>query len=142
MLQPVLVSSVLLSCLITLSDAQLVINGVVQEDLFYYGQSPAVYPSPLTNASGPWSDAIDQARGLVSQMSLEEMVNITGGFINSTNGCGGNIPGNERLGFPGMCLQDGADGVRETDFVNGYASGIHVGARYVYSDVIIRIRPC
>ena len=36
----------------------------------------------------------------------------------------------ERLGFAGMCLQDAGNGVRNTDFVSSFASGIHVGASW------------
>jgi len=54
---------------------------------------------------------------------------LTFGIVTTTNGCSGNIPGVPRLGFPGLCLQDAGDGVRDSDFVNGYASGISVGAR-------------
>jgi beta-glucosidase len=55
--------------------------------------------------------------------------NLTFGISSTTNGCSGNIPAIERLGFLGLCLQDAGNGVRGTDFVNGYPSGIHVGAR-------------
>jgi hypothetical protein len=65
--------------------------------------------------------------------SVEEKSNLTYGTTSDTNGCSGNIPPIERLGFPGMCLQDAGNGVRGTDFVNGYPSGIHVGARYTRS---------
>lgn len=108
---------------------EVIINGVVQQDVFFYGQSPPVYPSPDAEGDGRWGDALSSARAIVARMTLEEKVNITGGFTNFTNGCGGNIPAIDRLNFPGMCLQDGPNGVRETDFVNGYAVGIHVGAR-------------
>lgn len=108
---------------------EVIINGVVQQDVFFYGQSPPVYPSPDAEGDGRWGDALSSARAIVARMTLEEKVNITGGFSNVTNGCGGNIPAINRLNFPGMCLQDGPNGVRETDFVNGYAVGIHVGAR-------------
>lgn len=41
-----------------------------------------------------------------------------------------NIPPLTRLGFPGMCLQDSGNSVRGTDFVNGWPSGLHVGASW------------
>ncbi|KAJ9653965.1 hypothetical protein H2201_009071, partial [Coniosporium apollinis] len=109
---------------------EVIINGVVQQDVFFYGQSPPVYPSPDAEGDGRWGDALSSARAIVARMTLEEKVNITGGFTNFTNGCGGNIPAIDRLNFPGMCLQDGPNGVRGTDFVNGYAVGIHVGASW------------
>lgn len=54
---------------------------------------------------------------------------MTGGRTSLT-GCSGEIQPVERLGFPGMCLSDAGNGVRGTDFVNAYASGLSVGARY------------
>ncbi|KAF5258060.1 hypothetical protein FOXYS1_11387 [Fusarium oxysporum] len=36
----------------------------------------------------------------------------------------------QRLGFPGMCLSDGPNGLREVEAVNGYASAITVGAAW------------
>jgi beta-glucosidase len=45
-------------------------------------------------------------------------------------GCAGNIPAISRLGFPGLCLMDAGQGLRGTDFVSGWPSGIHVGASW------------
>lgn len=56
---------------------------------------------------------------------------MTAGIEVLTTGCSGQIPAIEHVGFPGMCLQDAGNGVRGTDFVNAYASGLHVGARFV-----------
>ncbi|KAL4866501.1 hypothetical protein BDV12DRAFT_187361 [Aspergillus spectabilis] len=83
----------------------------------------------MTGAGG-WEQALLQAQSLVSQMILEEKVSLTGGSRNSTSKYGGNIPAISRLGFPGMCLQDGPSGVRGTELVNGYPSGIHLGASW------------
>ena len=105
----------------------------VLDDTYFYGQSPPVYPSPEVSGTGEWADAYSKARAFVAQMTLDEKVNITGGYRNTTSGCGGNIPAITRLGFDGMCLMDGPNGVRSVDFVNGYPSGIHAGARYVYT---------
>lgn len=73
---------------------------------------------------------------MVGEMTLEEKVSLTGG-VRSTNGCAGTIPGIRRLDFPGMCLHDAGQGVRNADFVNAYPAGIHVGARYVDSAVAL-----
>jgi beta-glucosidase len=54
---------------------------------------------------------------------------MTYGTSSVKNGCSGNIPAIERLRFPGLCLSDAGNGLRGTDFVNSYPSGIHVGAR-------------
>lgn len=55
-------------------------------------------------------------------------VSLTGG-VDLGTGCSGSIAPIERLGFPGMCLSDAGNGLRGTDFVNSYPSGIHVGTR-------------
>lgn len=105
-------------------------SALVWDDTYFYGQSPPVYPTPNMSGAGSWGHALSKAQHLVSQMSLEEKVSLTGGSKDSRNGCGGNIPAIDRLGFPGMCLQDGPNGIKGVELVNGYPSGIHVGARY------------
>lgn len=52
------------------------------------------------------------------------------GGSQSGNGCSGSTASISRLGFPGFCLNDAGNGVRATDFVNAYASGISVGASW------------
>ncbi|KAH6900622.1 glycoside hydrolase family 3 protein [Thelonectria olida] len=102
---------------------------VITEDVYFYGQSPPVYPSPEIAKRGDWAAAYTKAKALVSQLTLEEKVNITGG-ITPSNGCGGAITAIERVGFPGLCLSDAGNGLRGTDFVSSYASGLHVGASW------------
>lgn len=62
-------------------------------------------------------------------MTIEERANITRGY-RSDNVCAGNTGSVPRLGWPGMCVHDAGNGVRATDMVNSYASGIHVGASW------------
>jgi beta-glucosidase len=104
-------------------------TGVITQDTVFYGQSPPHYPSPQVANNGLFAESVVKAKLLVGKMTLEEKVNLTGGVTNPTNGCGGNIPAVARLGFPGLCLTDGPTGVRGQDLVNGYAAGIHTGAR-------------
>lgn len=59
---------------------------------------------------------------------MRKQVSLTGG-VDLKSGCSGSIPGIPRLNFPGMCLNDAGNGVRATDNVSGFASGIGVGAR-------------
>jgi len=63
-------------------------------------------------------------------MTLDEKANITRGFASTSNVCSGNTGTVPRLNWPGMCLQDAGNGVRATDFVNSYPSGIHAGASW------------
>lgn len=101
----------------------------ITNDTFFYGQSPPVYPSPQIQGLGDWAAAYNQAQAFVAQLTIEEKTNLTGGYAGE-NGCSGNIYAIDRLGFPGLCVTDAGNGVRATDFVNGYASGIHVGASW------------
>ncbi|KAK5175113.1 uncharacterized protein LTR77_000250 [Saxophila tyrrhenica] len=82
------------------------------------------------SGSGGWEESYQVAKDLVSRMTNDEKNNITYGYASTTNGCSGNIPSLERLGFPGLCLSDSGNGVRGTDGVNGYPSGLHMGATW------------
>ena len=103
-------------------------NGTITNDTYFYGQSPPVYPSPEMTGGDAWAAAYKKAKTMVAQMTLEEKVNLTGG-VDLQTGCSGSIYPIERLKFPGMCVSDAGNGLRNTDFVNSYPSGIHVGAR-------------
>lgn len=76
-----------------------------------------------------WTSAYKKAEALVSQMTVEEMNGLTYGIPSST-GCVGLSGRVERLGFPGLCLQDAGNGVRSVDGASSFASGIHVGASW------------
>jgi beta-glucosidase len=99
----------------------------ITSDTYFYGQSPLV-TAPDATGNGGWEAAYQKAKAFVAQLTIEEKVNLTAGY-SASNGCSGNIPPISRLGFTGMCLSDAGNGVRATDFVNGYPSGIHIGAR-------------
>ncbi|KAL7802569.1 glycoside hydrolase family 3 protein [Trichoderma afarasin] len=102
---------------------------VITDDSHFYGQSPPVYPSPEMVGGNEWEAAFQKAKALVGKMTLEEKVNLTAGVtVEST--CSGFIPAVKRLKFPGMCLSDAGNGLRNTDFVSGFPSGIHVGASW------------
>ena len=79
--------------------------------------------------SPSWAAAHAKAVALVSQMTLEEKANITVGYSPLT-GCSGETGSVPRLNWPGLCLSDAGNGLRATDFVNGWPSGIHVGASW------------
>lgn len=63
-------------------------------------------------------------------MTLEEKVNITRGFPDEDNTCAGNTGSVPRLGWQGLCLMDAGNGVRATDMVSAWPSGLHVGASW------------
>lgn len=63
-------------------------------------------------------------------MTNEEKQNLTFGFSSTTNGCSGTSGSALRVGFPGLCLNDGPAGVRGTELVSGFASGVHVAASW------------
>ncbi|KAI0376943.1 glycoside hydrolase family 3 protein [Hypomontagnella monticulosa] len=120
----------LVSCLLA-SAAVRGIGGqaIITNDSDFFGQSPPVYPSPEAPGLGSWEAAYKKAKSLVEQMTIEEKVNLTTGYA-APNGCGGNIYPIPRLGFPGLCLSDAGNGLRGTDFVSSWPSGIHVGASW------------
>ncbi|CEJ80376.1 Putative Glycoside hydrolase family 3 [[Torrubiella] hemipterigena] len=91
--------------------------------------SPPVYPTPEGKGQGPWAEAYQNAKALVSQMTLDEKVNITRGF-KGDNICAGNTGSVPRLGWPGMCVHDAGNGVRAAELVNSYPSANHVGASW------------
>ncbi|RDW92620.1 beta-glucosidase-9 [Coleophoma crateriformis] len=102
---------------------------VITSDTFFYGQSPPVYPAPPMPGVGSWSAAYNKAKALVAQMTLEEQANITVGYA-STSVCSGVTGSVPRLGWDGLCLSDAGNGVRSTELVNGWPSGLHVGASW------------
>ncbi|RYP50569.1 hypothetical protein DL768_003965 [Monosporascus sp. mg162] len=109
---------------------------LITDDAYFYGQSEPVYPSPAMTGAGPWADAFSRAVAFVEQLTVEEKVSLASGIRSSTgssgtlNGCSGNIAAIPRLNFSGLCLSDAGQGVRATDFVSGFPSGIHVGASW------------
>ncbi|KAJ4121691.1 hypothetical protein NW760_005409 [Fusarium oxysporum] len=99
-------------------------------DASFYGLSPPVYPTPQIKGLDAWGHAYLKAKKVVDRLTLEEKINITYGPPVALNGCAGIISSIKRVGFPGLCLMDAGNGVRSTDLVNAYASGISVAARY------------
>ena len=104
-------------------------TGVITSDSYFYGQSPPVYPAPRAKGTGDWSHANAQATAFVKAMTLDEKVNFTSGTTSDTS-CVGNVGAIERLGFPGMCLQDAENGVRGEELVSAWPAGIHVAASW------------
>ncbi|KKY16504.1 putative beta-glucosidase m [Diplodia seriata] len=104
---------------------------IAAQELFWsYDRSPPVYPSPEATGTGDWAPAYAYAADLVGQMTNEEKQNLTFGFTTTANGCSGTSGSALRVGFPGLCLNDGPAGVRATELVSGFASGISVAASW------------
>lgn len=89
-------------------------------------------PSSAAEATGTgdWASAYAKAAELVGQMTNEEKQNLTFGFSTTASGCSGVSGAAPRVGFPGLCLNDGPAGVRGTELVSGFASGISVAASW------------
>ena len=101
--------------------------------------------------SGDWATAFNKATDAVANLTIEEKVSLEHGKIDDsdprltkrheqvklTSGvkhkstCSGNVPAIDSIDFPGLCLSDAGQGLRNTDFVSSFPSGIHVAARYV-----------
>ncbi|KAF2427523.1 beta-glucosidase [Tothia fuscella] len=94
-----------------------------------YGRSSPVYPSPTGAGTGKWTEAYSKARAMVSKMTNDEKATVVVG-VSASNGCSGNSGAVDRIGFPGLCLQDGPSGVRGADFVSAFPSGVHIGASW------------
>lgn len=74
--------------------------------------------------------AHQKAKKLVEKMSIPEKVNLTIGTGWGSGPCLGNTGSVPRLGIPNLCLQDGPNGVRFTDFVTHYPSGLALGSTF------------
>lgn len=49
-----------------------IVNGVVTDPAYFYGQSPAVYPTPLGTGTGGWEASYGKAAAMVAKMTLDE----------------------------------------------------------------------
>ncbi|KAL2134882.1 hypothetical protein VTI74DRAFT_10608 [Chaetomium olivicolor] len=108
-------------------------------ELPYYGRSPPVYPSPITNGttSPSWSAAYHRAHALVSNMTVAEKANLTRGFPSASTSdgggggpCVGNTGGVPRLGIPPLCFYDGPSGLRGHEFASAFPAGVHLAATF------------
>lgn len=63
-------------------------------------------------------------------MTILEKVNLTTGIGYASGPCSGNTGSIPRLGIPRLCLQDGPNGVRATDFVTHFPSGLAAGSTF------------
>jgi beta-glucosidase len=86
-----------------------------------YYTSPTVYPAPNTTGSGGWDTALGQAQQFLSQLNVSEKAYLVTGV---SGPCVGNIAPIPRLGFGGLCLQDGPAAIRVADYASVFPAGI------------------
>ncbi|KIX92413.1 uncharacterized protein Z520_11888 [Fonsecaea multimorphosa CBS 102226] len=100
----------------------LIAQGVAQD----YGTSPPVYPSPPSTGIG-WEAAFAQAQKFVSNLTLEEKAQLVTGIDGP---CVGNIGSIPRLGFDGLCLQDGPLAIRQATYASVFPAGLTTAATW------------
>jgi beta-glucosidase-like glycosyl hydrolase len=88
------------------------------------------YPAPHGGWTSDWSESYRKASLLVSNMTLAEKTNLTGGTGIFMGRCVGNTGSALRVGIPQLCLQDGPLGIRNTDHNTAFPAGITVGATW------------
>ncbi|CAN8102863.1 unnamed protein product [Discula destructiva] len=127
------------SSVVTLLAAALLLPSVKGDDVFshvqpldtpiltQYGGSEPVYPSPNITGAGGWEDALAKAQAFVDELTTEEKANMVTGVPGP---CVGNILGVERLGFKGLCLQDGPLGIRVASYASVFSAGVTVAASW------------
>ncbi|KAI9640088.1 hypothetical protein NHQ30_011490 [Ciborinia camelliae] len=88
--------------------------------------SPPVYPSPQLQGTG-WEAALVKANAFINNLTLEEKVVL----LTGANGpCIGNIAPIPRVGFKGLCLQDGPLSLRQADYVTVFPAGLTTAASW------------
>lgn len=71
-------------------------------------------------------------------MSIVEKVNLTTGTGWGSGPCIGNTGSVPRLGIPSLCLHDGPNGVRYTDYVTHFPSGLAAGSTFNKGIIYLR----
>ncbi|KAH6893132.1 beta-glucosidase-related glycosidase [Thelonectria olida] len=91
-----------------------------------YGHSPAVLPSINATGTG-WEDAFKKAKAFVAKLTLEEKADMVTG---TPGPCVGNIIPIPRLGFSGLCLQDGPLAIRVADYASVFSAGVSAASTW------------
>ncbi|KAH9900446.1 glycoside hydrolase family 3 protein [Xylariomycetidae sp. FL2044] len=119
----------MLACWITLN--QFTSANPVQVDKRDLATSEPHYPSPWMNPTAlGWEEAYSKAKDFVSQLTLDEKVNLTTGVGWQSEQCVGNVGSVPRLGLRSLCLQDSPLGVRFGDYASAFPSGQTVAASF------------
>ncbi|KAF5011192.1 hypothetical protein FDECE_2678 [Fusarium decemcellulare] len=90
-----------------------------------YGHSPAVKAPNVTGIG--WEEAFVKAKEFVSQLTLEEKADMVTG---TPGPCVGNIIAIPRLGFDGLCLQDGPLSIRVADYASVFSAGVSAASTW------------
>ncbi|KAM0434015.1 hypothetical protein ACHAPT_003959 [Fusarium lateritium] len=90
-----------------------------------YGHSPAV-PAPNVTGTG-WETAFAKAQQFLSELTLEEKSDLVTG---QPGPCVGNIIPIPRLGFNGLCLQDGPLAIRTVDYASVFSAGVSAASTW------------
>ncbi|KAJ5110220.1 Glycoside hydrolase family 3 [Penicillium argentinense] len=92
-----------------------------------YGHSPAIYPSPNATSSINWEEAFARAQEFVAKLTVDEKADMVTG---QPGPCVGNIVAIPRLGFRGLCLQDGPLAIRVADYASVFPAGVTVASTW------------
>ncbi|KZP32329.1 glycoside hydrolase family 3 protein [Athelia psychrophila] len=91
----------------------------------------SIIPSVIAQVNSPeWAAAYTKAKVLVAKLTLTEKVGLATGEGFFTGNCTGNIPAIARVGFPGLCLEDSALGVRNVDLNSAFPAGVNAAATF------------
>ncbi|KAF2262959.1 beta-glucosidase 1 [Lojkania enalia] len=102
-------------------------TSVAQFDRSLYSTSPPVYPSPNITGAGGWDEALEKAKAFLKELTLEEKT----GIVTGTPGpCVGNVAPISRLGFSGLCLQDGPLAVRQAALASVFNAQLSAAASW------------
>lgn len=74
-----------------------------------------------------WESAAEKAQNFLDLLTVEEKAWLVTGVPGP---CIGNIGAIPRLNFTGLCLQDGPNAVRASDFVSVFPSGLTIAASW------------
>ncbi|CAL1696170.1 unnamed protein product [Somion occarium] len=87
----------------------------------------------LVNCQGDspeWSAAYVKAKAAVAKLNLHQKVDLATGVGFFFGKCTGSTPAISDIGFPGLCLEDSALGVRNVDKVSAFPAGINAAATF------------
>ncbi|KAF3388245.1 putative beta-glucosidase G [Talaromyces pinophilus] len=86
-----------------------------------------VFPSPNATGAGDWHAAFLRATTAVAELNITEKAFLVTGV---TGPCVGNIAAIPRIGFNGLCLQDGPLAIRQVSYASVFPAGVSVAATW------------